>query len=278
MTLSIEHTDKALWAGLGIAALAHAALIVPFLVDPKPAQSLRWADMAVTIANPSHDQRPDDASFQSITQQLGGGELTTHQRLRSGDIGRDAEPDAEATDIDGRDRGADRAQSAGVMARAGDAETQTGAGDLWMVYSQAETAAKSQAEQKVLADYDLLSEQLRGMGDADSQQVATFKSAQAGYINRWRQRIETIGTRRYLQDAGLTGSVEVSATLNARGELMSQHIVHSSGDLAVDKAAREILASASPFDPFPDAMRARLERITITRVWQFRLGGPTLAR
>ena len=278
MTLSIERTNKALWAGLGLAMLVHAAMILPFLVDPDPTPTQKRPDVAVTIANPKNNQRPTVAAFQSLTQQRGAGDAAHHQRLRTDDMGRDTRPSEQLDDAKGADAGADQNQSAGVIARAGDNTVTRTPGDLWMVYANAENAVSGAESQRLLADYDLISEQLRAMGDAEGQQVATYKSAQAGYINRWRQRIETIGTRRSLTDAGLTGSVEVSATLGHRGQLLSQRILVSSGDARIDQAARDILASASPFDPFPDAMTARSDRITINRVWQFRLGAPTLAR
>lgn len=276
-SLSIERNHR-LWVGCAIALGLHGLLILPFLVSPEGRTGLPQSPVEVTIANPQAQQTPDQASFESLADQLGGGDNDSLQRLTSQELGRETQHDSQADqDQKGQTDETGQESSQGWIATTGNESMLRLPGEIYltrMASKQDKTAGEE--KQNVLADLDLQAEQLRGFGQADRTSVATLKSATAAYINRWRQRIETIGTRKSQATRLLTGSVELWAQIGHKGQLLDYRVLRSSGDPRVDQAAKDILTQSAPFDPFPSAMLASQTTLEIKRVWQFRLGAPTL--
>lgn len=274
---SIERSRK-LWGTCLVALAVHALLLIPFLVSPSNGISLPRGNIEVTIASPDSRDTPDQASFESLADQLGGGSNDALERLKSAELGRDRQSDAiDPTNRQGQDTGQSDQSSAGVLAAQGQQDMTITPGELFLLKNQTLNDLKTgESEQRTLAELDLQTEQLRGLGDSDSEAVATIKSSTAAYINRWRQRIETIGTQRSQQTRLLTGEVELWSSIDQSGALLDYRVIRSSGDPKVDQAAKDILLQSAPFDPFPATMRAQHPSIEIVRIWQFRLGSPTL--
>lgn len=102
--------------------------------------------------------------------------------------------------------------------------------------------------------------------------VDTKESNIAGYLDRWKRRIETLGVRYFPEVGvapGLTGSPTLQVTINASGELDEAIVRQSSGSRILDRAAIGILRRASPFDPFPDEIRADYDQLIFAYKWQF---------
>lgn len=104
----------------------------------------------------------------------------------------------------------------------------------------------------------------------------TRESNIAGYVDRWKRKIETVG-QRYLPAQiglrGLTGSPTLEVTIGADGALAEVVIRASSGSSAIDQAALNILERAAPFEPFPEAIRADHPELNFIYKWQFQNQG-----
>lgn len=100
----------------------------------------------------------------------------------------------------------------------------------------------------------------------------TRESSLAGYVDRWKRKIETVGGK-YIPEQqnlrGLSGSPTLEVTISASGQLADVVIVHSSGSPAIDQAALNILRRAAPFDPFPEAVRLDHPELNFLYKWQF---------
>jgi len=100
----------------------------------------------------------------------------------------------------------------------------------------------------------------------------TRESSIAGYVDRWKRKIETVG-QRYLPAQmaleGLSGSPTLEVTIDASGELSEVIIVRSSGSTLLDQAALAILERAAPFEPFPEAVRAEHPELNFLYKWRF---------
>jgi protein TonB len=100
----------------------------------------------------------------------------------------------------------------------------------------------------------------------------TRESNIAGYVDRWKRKIETVG-QRYLPEEialeGLTGSPTLEVTIDATGELAEVVIRRSSGSAILDQAALNILERASPFEPFPEAVRLDHPELNFLYKWRF---------
>jgi protein TonB len=112
--------------------------------------------------------------------------------------------------------------------------------------------------------------------------VDTKESNIAGYLDRWKTKIETIGVNYFPEKRamqGMTGSPTLEVTINASGQLAEVVIRNSSGSRLVDQAALNILRRAAPFDPFPEAIRLDYDQLRFAYKWRFsQIGVPTAAQ
>jgi protein TonB len=112
--------------------------------------------------------------------------------------------------------------------------------------------------------------------DQNRQQIVisadTRESQIAGYVDRWKRKIESIGSRYLPEQAalqGLSGSPTLEVTIDAAGQLASVVIRRSSGSRLLDQAALNILQRAAPFEPFPEAVRADYPELNFLYKWRF---------
>lgn len=100
----------------------------------------------------------------------------------------------------------------------------------------------------------------------------TKESDIAGYVDRWKRKIESVG-QRYLPAQialqGLSGSPTLEVTIDMSGDLSEVIIRQSSGSTVLDQAALNILERAAPFEPFPEAVRADHPELNFVYKWQF---------
>lgn len=102
--------------------------------------------------------------------------------------------------------------------------------------------------------------------------VDTKESSIAGYLNRWKTKIETVGIKYFPEEAltdGVTGSPTLEVTISASGQLQNVMVRRSSGSKALDQIALSILRRAAPFDPFPEAVRLDYDQLRFAYKWQF---------
>lgn len=112
--------------------------------------------------------------------------------------------------------------------------------------------------------------------DKNRQRIAvsadTRESNIAGYVDRWKRKVENVG-QRYLPAQialeGLSGSPTLEVTIDASGELSEVIIRRSSGSTALDQAALNILERAAPFEPFPEAIRLDHPELNFVYKWRF---------
>lgn len=94
----------------------------------------------------------------------------------------------------------------------------------------------------------------------------------AQYVDEWRQKIERVGTRNFPDEAkrqGIFGSLLLTVSIRADGTVEKVEIERSSGHPVLDRAARRVVELASPFTPFPNAIRKEFDILSITRSWSF---------
>jgi len=102
--------------------------------------------------------------------------------------------------------------------------------------------------------------------------VDTKEATIAGYLNRWKTKIETVGVKYFPEEAlaeGVSGSPTLEVTISASGQLQEVLVRRSSGSKALDQVALSILRRAAPFDPFPEAVRLDYDQLRFAYKWQF---------
>ena len=102
--------------------------------------------------------------------------------------------------------------------------------------------------------------------------VATKQADDALYLHNWRTKIEAIGNQNYPAKARqqhLFGSLRLVVSLLPNGDVHQVKILESSGHKVLDQAAIRIVHLAAPYDPFPQAMRSKVDVLEIIRTWRF---------
>ena len=110
--------------------------------------------------------------------------------------------------------------------------------------------------------------------------VDTRESKIAGYLDRWKRKIELVGVKNFPDQAlmdGVTGSPTLEVTISSSGQLEDVVVRMSSGSRVLDQAALDILRRAAPFDPFPEAVRVDYDTLRFAYKWQFSQIGVTSA-
>lgn len=94
----------------------------------------------------------------------------------------------------------------------------------------------------------------------------------AEYVEKWRQRIETVGTQNYPEEARrrkIFGTLLLTVSIKADGSVEQVEVDRSSGHSMLDNAARRIVDMAGPFPAFPATIRSEYDILSITRQWSF---------
>jgi protein TonB len=114
---------------------------------------------------------------------------------------------------------------------------------------------------------------LRGRSIADGRLLADTRESQiAGYLDGWKRRIEQVGTLNFPNEArrrSLSGNPVLEVAIGADGQLQQVLVRRTSGYSELDHAAMNIVRLASPFDPFPAALRDRYPVLRFAYEWQF---------
>lgn len=248
-----------LWPALAWAVLIHVAVVALIEWDGPSTTEPSTLDVVWVPTPPKPDERtPQEPDFLANADQAGGQDSTPQRPSEAGSgSGNDAGPAS--------------------TERAGDPSTP----------NEPPLEDRQGAQSNRVLD---LSGVRSGRGDpnwADRSQAleanprhkrinaATQEHRFAAYMDAWIKKVERVGRLHYPQEArrrGLSGSLVLSVDLLPSGEVDQVVIERSSGHAFLDEAAREIVAMASPYAPLP-IEPGELDRLTITRTWQFSSGG-----
>ena len=102
------------------------------------------------------------------------------------------------------------------------------------------------------------------------QANSVVNSDEAIYLNLWQRQIETTGDDIISKSKNLfDGKVQIMATIDIYGNLISSKILISSGDKFIDEMALNILNESAPFAPFNQTMSSEYNILEIIRDWNF---------
>ena len=95
---------------------------------------------------------------------------------------------------------------------------------------------------------------------------------EAAYIEAFRRKVETTGTRHFPRralDSNTFGGVRLMVALRRDGGIEEVKVLQSSGHDFLDQAAVQSVRLAAPFEPFTQDMRERMDVLEIIRTWKF---------
>lgn len=102
--------------------------------------------------------------------------------------------------------------------------------------------------------------------------VSAHKYIAAQYLKDWEGKVERTGNLNYPEVAAkknFSATLIMDVGINADGTIYSMRINKSSGNPALDEAAKRIVRMSAPFAPLPTELLKELNVLVITRVWKF---------
>ncbi|MCK9637550.1 MAG: TonB family protein [Methylobacter tundripaludum] len=102
--------------------------------------------------------------------------------------------------------------------------------------------------------------------------VSAHKYVAAQYMKDWEDKVERTGNLNYPEVAAkknFSGTLTMDVGIKADGSIYSIRINQSSGNPALDEAAKNIVRMSAPFAPLPMELLKELDVLVITRVWKF---------
>jgi protein TonB len=104
------------------------------------------------------------------------------------------------------------------------------------------------------------------------ESVSAHKYVAAQYMKDWEDKVERTGNLNYPEVAtkkDFAGTLTMDVGIKADGSIYSIRINRSSGNPALDEAAKRIVRMSAPFAPLPTELQKELDVLVITRVWKF---------
>jgi protein TonB len=266
---------------LFLAALFHGIVIlgVTFAVpmmDMKPAQMID-----VLLVPAAETRAADNVGAQYLAQRNQQGSGTTDEHVRPANPASSEIPAQQAGVPDGNSseyrEPVEGKQSAEILSsRSERSEVEYRSGDDRPAQQAEAPLALAPTTPRPIATNatdDTL--RLRGKrADGTFEVVPNTRESQlAPYLDAWRRKVERLGTLNFPQNAGSgAGNPILEVSIRSDGSLGDVLIKRSSGRKEIDQAALSILRLASPFDPFPAALRKKYGELRFAYEWQF-LGG-----
>jgi periplasmic protein TonB len=102
--------------------------------------------------------------------------------------------------------------------------------------------------------------------------VSAHKYMAAQYVKDWEGKVERTGNLNYPEVAAknnFSATLTMDVGIKSDGTIYSMRINKSSGNTALDEAAKRIVRMSAPFAPLPTELLKELNVLVITRVWKF---------
>jgi len=286
LALPSPTVDRRLWLAIGISLLAHGFLLLVHFKFPEAGNAMREKALDIILVNAKSARKPTQAQALAQANLDGGGNTDENRRAKT------PLPPTQHQNV-GNDL--QQAQRRVQELEAAQQRMLTQAKSLKSV-SSSRTVSEQPSPAPSVSGIDLL-ESARAMARLEGEISKTtdeyskrprkknigaraeeYRFAQ--YIESWRQKIERIGTLNYPEAARgkLYGSLVLTVSINAEGQVTQIEINRSSGYKLLDDAARRIVQMAGPYSPFPPEIRRDTDVLEITRTWYFTQGDQLSAK
>ncbi|MDD2723636.1 MAG: TonB family protein [Methylovulum sp.] len=103
-------------------------------------------------------------------------------------------------------------------------------------------------------------------------QVSAHQFIAAQYQKDWEAKVERVGNMNYPEVAAqknFSGRLTMEVGIRSDGGIDHIYISRSSGNPALDEAAKNIVKMSAPFAPFSSELLKEVNVLIITRVWKF---------
>jgi periplasmic protein TonB len=261
---------------LFVAALLHGLVILGVrFASPSAANALPTLEVLLVAEGPEQEANLD-ASYIAQRNQRGSG--TTRDRARPSlpepSPGLFPQADAASGELPAPAERTAAGDASALTARSADAQRMHAGSDREQTPS-ARPPLMLQSLPQIAQDSGAMLPELVLRGDtaAGAELLADTRASQiARYLHGWKLRVERVGTLNFPNEArrrALSGNPVLEVAIGADGALEQVVVRRSSGHAELDQAAVNIVRLASPFDPFPTAMRESYPVLRFAYEWQF---------
>ena len=271
---TLSNSDSLLIA-LFVAGIVHIVLVLGMnFTTPQPEKTNKSID--ITLVNTPAKKAPEKADFLAQENQSGAGEKA--KKPESQPQKPPSQEDSQVKPIKKSVQEESKPKVAQKIITQEKAEKK--------VVAASETAVVSQPEKQPLITAESLQQQIAQLGteirqsqpSADQTKikfvdsVSAHKYVAAQYMKDWERKVERTGNLNYPEAAtkkNFSGTLTMDVGINADGSIYSIRINRSSGNPALDEAAKKIVRMSAPFAQLPLDLRKELDVLVITRVWKF---------
>jgi protein TonB len=269
-------------ATLFLAVLAHLVLILGITFGLGAGSFAPLQSLEVRLVPEAGDEpRSGDAAYLAEFDRVGRG--TTTERIRAlTPRGLEPRPAEDAVDATGRRQPEGLPDRIAVLGRA--------VPHITILYSGAPTNApleigRQAAQREQLAHRDPQIESggddrvdraaLTGPASKEGELVSpdTRAAAFAPYLDRWRRKVERFGTLNFPATTPADARAPVlEIVLRADGRVREVTVRRSSGVMAIDQAAVQIVRNAGPFEVFDETLARVSPELRFAYEWRFESG------
>ncbi len=271
---SLSNSDSLLIALFG-AAIVHIVLVLGInFTTPQPAKITRSID--ITLVNTPAKKPPEKAKFLAQDNQTGAGEKVIKPEPPKQQ--RPSQGNKQVKQIKKTAAEESKPKAAPKLIARQKSEKKVVVASKPVVVSQPEKRPQLTAEslQQDIAHLGTKIRQSRPSADQGKikfvDSVSAHKYIAAQYMKDWESKVERTGNLNYPAAAtkeNFSGSLTMDVGIKADGSIYSIRISRSSGNPALDEAAKKIVRMSAPFAPLPLDLRKELDVLVITRVWKF---------
>lgn len=269
-----------LYATIPISLLLHAGLYAMGFRPPDFPTAPPSPTFDITMVNPQDVEAPDDADFIANANQIGSGTKGEKSRIKS-----QFAADEENLNIGADEVTAEKSVAEVVPKLEPEILTTKGKTNKFIdklpeqkpqeapVVQTVDNSEQTQAIAKLMAEMSTQEEAFAKRPRIHFIDSLSAKgTVEAEYIHNWSKKLERIGNINFPKkalDLSLSGTLILNTTLDRAGRIKEIQISVSSGSKVLDNAAVKIVKLAAPYEPLPKKIRAKYDRLNITRTIVF---------
>jgi protein TonB len=270
---AIPQNDSMLIA-LFVAAVLHVIAVLGInFTAPKPEKINRSID--ITLVNIPVKKAPKEAKFLAPDHQIGAGETVKKTVLPKQQLPSQGTSERKIikkqAEVENKPKSVEKILTQKQSLPKVDTQNKAENGDsAERPHLTAETLRSQLAQ---LGTEIRLSQQSSDNSKIKSvSQVSAHQFLAAQYQKDWETKVERVGNLNYPEVAAkknFSGRLTMEVGIKADGNIERIIITRTSGNPALDEAAKNIVKMSAPFAPFSTDLLKEVNVLIITRVWRF---------
>lgn len=269
-----------LYLTVPISFVLHASLYAMGFRPPDFSSSPPSPTFDITMVMPQNVEAPDDTDFIANANQVGSGSKDEKRRLKSQFAANEENLDIGADEVTAEKNVAEIVPKLEPEILTTKGKTNKSVDKLpeekpqeAPVVKNIDNSEQTQAIAKLIAEMSSQEEAFAKRPRIHFIDSLSAKgTVEAEYIYNWSKKLERIGNINFPKEAldlSLSGTLILNTTLDRAGRIKEIQISVSSGSKVLDNAAVKIVKLAAPYEPLPKKIRAKYDRLNITRTMVF---------